>query len=182
MLDTLDPHKVRVVAVGSDKQCPAIQRADDAQIPSFQVPFDEAARRNRDKWNEDLLAAVAKYEPDMVVSAGFMRILGAQFIQAFKDKIINTHPALLPSFAGAHAVPDALAYGVKVTGTTVHIVDDGVDTGPILAQEAVPVLENDTVETLHERIKVVERALLVDVLHTIADRGYTRDGRKARFQ
>lgn len=182
ILDTMDVSKAQIVAVGSDKNCQAIERAQHGGIPTFQVPFDDAAKRDRESWNQRLLEAVVKHEPDLVVSAGFMRILGASFIEAFKDRIINTHPALLPSFAGAHAVPDALAYGVKVTGTTVHIVDSGVDTGPILAQESVPVAEDDTVDSLHERIKVVERRLLVDVLHTISDRGYRREGRKAFFQ
>lgn len=181
MLDTLDPARVRVVAVVSDKDCEALKRADAAGIPSFRVPFDDAARADRAAWNGALLAAVREHWPDFVVSAGFMRILGQEFIDAFPDRIINTHPALLPSFPGAHAVPDALAHGVKVTGTTVHIVDAGVDTGPILAQEPVVVADDDTVDTLHERIKIVERRLLVDVLHTISERGITRDGRKAKF-
>lgn len=181
MLDTLDPARVRVVAVGSDKDCEALKRADAAGIPSFRVPFDDAARADRAAWNGALLAAVREHRPDFVVSAGFMRILGQEFIDAFPDRIINTHPALLPSFPGARAVPDALAHGVKVTGTTVHIVDAGVDTGPILAQEPVVVADDDTVDTLHERIKIVERRLLVDVLHTISERGITRDGRKAKF-
>lgn len=181
MLDTLDPARVRVAAVGSDKDCEALKRADEAGIPSFQVPFDAAARADRAGWDATLLAAVREHRPDFVVSAGFMRILGQGFIDAFPDRIVNTHPALLPSFPGAHAVPDALAHGVKVTGTTVHIVDAGVDTGPILAQEAVLVEDGDTVDTLHERIKIVERRLLVDVLHTISERGITRDGRKAKF-
>lgn len=181
MIDTLDPALVRIVAVGSDKDCMALTRAREAGIPVFRVPFDDAARANRAAWDAALLAAVREHEPDFVVSAGFMRILGQDFIDAFPDRIINTHPALLPSFPGAHAVPDALAHGVKVTGTTVHIVDAGVDTGPILAQEPVAVEDDDTVDTLHERIKIVERRLLVDVLHTISARGISRDGRKAVF-
>lgn len=181
MLDTLDAARVRVAAVGSDKDCEALKRAEAAGIPSFQVPFDAAARADRAGWDAKLLAAVLEHRPDFVVSAGFMRILGQEFIDSFPDRIVNTHPALLPSFPGAHAVPDALAHGVKVTGTTVHIVDAGVDTGPILAQEPVVVDDDDTVDTLHERIKIVERRLLVDVLHTISERGITRDGRKAKF-
>lgn len=181
MLDTLDTGRVRVVAVGSDKDCRAIERATDAGIPTFRVDFDAAARADRAGWDTRLLDAVAGHEPDLVVSAGFMRILGQSFIDAYPDRIINTHPALLPSFPGAHAVDDALAHGVKVTGTTVHIVDAGVDTGPILAQEPVAVDDGDTVDTLHERIKIVERRLLVDVLHTISERGITRDGRKAKI-
>ena len=108
-----------------------------------------------------------------------MKILGPQFLSRFPGRVVNTHPALLPSFPGAHAVPEALAYGVKVTGTTVHLVDSGVDTGPILAQQVVEVLDGDTEETLHERIKVVERRLLVDVLEALATRGVTWTGGKA---
>ena len=108
-----------------------------------------------------------------------MRIIGPAVIARFPGRIINTHPALLPAFVGARAVEDALEYGVSLTGSTVHVVDDGVDTGPILAQRAVPVQRGDTVDTLHERIKTVERALIVDVLHRTADNGYTIEGRKA---
>jgi phosphoribosylglycinamide formyltransferase-1 len=108
-----------------------------------------------------------------------MKILGPQFLSRFPGRVINTHPALLPSFPGAHAVPDALDYGVKVTGCTVHLVDAGMDTGPILAQQAIEVLTGDDVETLHERIKAVERRLLVDVLAALATRGVTWTGRRA---
>ncbi|MDO5030158.1 MAG: phosphoribosylglycinamide formyltransferase [Corynebacterium sp.] len=179
MLELLDKDKVQIVAVGSDKDCPALERAQKLSIPTFQVSFDEEAKKDRQGWDARVLEAVNSFSPDIVVSAGFMRILGPSFVDAYKNRIINTHPALLPSFPGAHAVPDALDYGVKVTGTTVHIVDNGVDTGPILAQQPVAVEDDDTVETLHERIKVVERRLLVDVLHSIADHGIERDGRKA---
>jgi phosphoribosylglycinamide formyltransferase-1 len=108
-----------------------------------------------------------------------MKILGQQFLSRFDGRVVNTHPALLPAFPGAHAVRDAIEYGVRVTGCTVHLVDSGVDTGPILAQEAVAVYEDDTAETLHERIKDVERRLLVDVLAALATRGVTWTGRKA---
>lgn len=182
LVDELDRNTVEIVAVGADLTCEAIAKADRAGIDSFIVPFDADARRDRGAWNRRLLKAVESYSPDLVVSAGFMRILGEEFVAAFEGRIINTHPALLPSFPGAHAVPDALDYGVKVTGTTVHIVDNGVDTGPILAQRAVEVLDSDTVDTLHERIKIVERRLLADVLTTIAERGISRDGRKATIQ
>ncbi len=111
-----------------------------------------------------------------------MKILGPQFVGEYAGRIVNTHPALLPSFPGAHAVEDALAYGVKLTGSTVHLVDAGVDTGPILAQEAVPVLGGDDRDSLHERIKIVERALLVDVIAAVASRGVVSDGRKAEIQ
>ncbi|MGO1464636.1 MAG: phosphoribosylglycinamide formyltransferase, partial [Candidatus Corynebacterium faecigallinarum] len=134
---------------------------------------------DRDDWNHHRLEAIAECEPDVIVSAGFMRIIGPAVIARFPGRIINTHPALLPAFVGARAVEDALEYGVSLTGSTVHVVDDGVDTGPILAQRAVPVQRGDTVDTLHERIKTVERALIVDVLHRTADNGYTIEGRKA---
>ena len=114
-----------------------------------------------------------------MVSAGFMKILGPQFLSRFHGRIVNTHPALLPAFPGAHGVADALAYGVRVTGCTVHLVDAGMDTGPILAQQPVPVLDGDDEATLHERIKVVERRLLVDVVADMAIRGVTGIGRKA---
>ena len=179
MLELLDAEKVQIVAVGSDKDCPALERAQNLNIPTFRVPFDAEAKKDREGWDIRVLEAVSSFSPDIVVSAGFMRILGPSFVEAYSNRIINTHPALLPSFPGARAVPDALDYGVKVTGTTVHIVDNGVDTGPILAQQPVAVEDDDTVETLHERIKVVERRLLVEVLHSIADHGIERDGRKA---
>jgi phosphoribosylglycinamide formyltransferase-1 len=113
------------------------------------------------------------------VSAGFMKILGPEFLSRFPGRVVNTHPALLPAFPGAHGVLDALDYGVKITGCTVHLVDAGMDTGPILAQEAVAVRDDDTEETLHERIKVIERRLLVDVLAELAERGVVWNGRKA---
>jgi phosphoribosylglycinamide formyltransferase-1 len=126
-----------------------------------------------------LTEAVAGYAPDLVVCAGFMKLLGPVFLDRFGGRIINTHPALLPAFPGAHGVRDALAYGVRVTGTTVHLVDAGVDTGPILAQEPVRVDPADDEAELHERIKVVERRLLVEVVAAVATRGIVSDGRKA---
>lgn len=167
----------RVVAVGADRACPALDVAAGASIPSFQVRLGDHA--DRTAWDSALTEAVAQHAPDLVVSAGFMKILGQQFLSRFEGRVVNTHPALLPAFPGAHAVPDALDYGVRVTGCTVHLVDSGVDTGPILAQEAVAVYEDDTAETLHERIKDVERRLLVDVLAALATRGVTWTGRKA---
>ncbi len=181
LVDNLDAQRAQIVAVGSDKHCPALDRAQAAGIETFCQPFDQAARENRLRWNQQLAAAIEKHQPDIVVSAGFMRILGAPVLEAFPDRIINTHPALLPSFPGAHAVADALAYGVTISGTTVHLVDAGVDTGPIIAQRAVPVANDDTEATLHERIKIAERQLLVDVIHIIAERELIRDGRKVRF-
>ena len=148
-----------------------------AGLPGFEVRL--ADHPERSDWDAALTAAVAQHRPDLVVSAGFMKILGPQFLSRFQGRVLNTHPALLPAFPGAHAVADALDHGVRVTGCTVHLVDAGVDTGPILAQQAVPVHEHDTVETLHERIKTVERTLLVDVLAALATRGLTWSGRKA---
>lgn len=169
----------RVVAVGTDRDCPAVRIAADAGVPTFTVRLRDHA--DRADWDAALTAAVAAHEPDVVVSAGFMKIVGPQFLDRYAGRVVNTHPALLPSFPGAHAVPDALAYGVRVTGTTVHLVDAGVDTGPILAQEAVAVCADDDEDSLHERIKVVERRLLVDVLAAICTRGLTCTGRKAEF-
>lgn len=134
---------------------------------------------DRAAWDLALAEATAEHAPDLVVSAGFMKILGSQFLSRFQGRTVNTHPALLPAFPGAHAVPDALAYGVKVTGCTVHLVDAGTDTGPVLAQEPVAVLDGDDEDTLHERIKTVERKLLVDVLAALATGGVTWTGRKA---
>jgi len=155
-----------VVAVGSDVPgCTALERAKVAGIPGFACsPGDFASR---DLWNDALTQAVRDLTPDWVVSAGFMRVLGPTFVDAFRGRIINTHPALLPAFPGAHAVRDALAYGVKVTGCTVHVVDHGVDTGPILAQRAVVVRDDDVEDSLHERIKTEERALLIDTVENL---------------
>ncbi len=180
MIDDLG-EGVDIVAVGADRPCRALERAEEVGFPSFLVDYnpDRVADYDRDGWNGRLADEIAAFSPDVIVSAGFMRIIGPAVTARFAGRIINTHPALLPSFAGAHAVEDALEYGVALTGSTVHIVDDGVDTGPILAQRAVPVLHDDSRATLHERIKTVERALIVDVLHRTADNGYTIEGRKA---
>ena len=180
VIDHVAPELVTIVAVGSDRQCVALERAEQAGIPTFCVEYVKG-RTDRGQWNGELTAKIAEYAPDLVVSAGFMRIIGEETVQHFAGKIINTHPALLPAFPGAHAVEDALNYGVRVTGSTVHVVDSGVDTGPIIAQQAVNVRDEDTVETLHENIKKVERELLVDVLHRIARHGMNVEGRKARI-
>ncbi|WP_312799115.1 phosphoribosylglycinamide formyltransferase [Corynebacterium variabile] len=179
MIDTLDG-SVEIVAVGADRPCHALERAAAAGLDTFLVAYnpDREPGYDRDAWNRRIADAVASYRPDIIVSAGFMRILGGEFVGRFRGRIINTHPALLPAFPGAHAVEDALAYGVALTGSTVHLVDDGVDTGPIIAQREVPVLRGDTRASLHERIKTVERRLIVDVLHRSARHGYTIDGRK----
>lgn len=170
-------YPARVVAVGVDRACRATEIAAAASIPSFTVRV--ADHRDRSAWDAAITEAAAAHSPDLIVSAGFMRILGPQFLSRFLGRILNTHPALLPAFAGAHGVAEALAYGVKVTGCTVHLVDAGMDTGPILAQQPIPVLDDDDEETLHERIKVVERRLLVDVVSTMATGGVTWIGRKA---
>ncbi|WP_137875056.1 phosphoribosylglycinamide formyltransferase [Rhodococcus sp. Q] len=173
----VNDYPARIVAVGVDRDCAAIGHAQSAGIPAFTVAL--SAHPDRAAWDGALTAAVAAHDPDLIVSAGFMKILGPEFMTRFGGRIVNTHPALLPSFPGAHAVRDALAYGVKVTGSTVHLVDAGVDTGPVLAQEPVAVLDDDDEATLHERIKTVERRLLVEVLAAVATRGVVSDGRKA---
>jgi len=163
------PIRDRIVAVGSDVPgCPALSRASDAGIPSFAV--DPSDYSMRSQWDEALLAQLRVLEPTWIVTAGFMRILGAAIVQAYECRIVNVHPSLLPAFPGAHAVRDALQAGVKVTGCTVHFVDQGVDTGPIIAQRAVEVLPGDDEESLHGRIKIVERDLLVGVLTELVDR------------
>ena len=173
----VDDYPGRVVAVGADRDCKALDIAATAAVPTYTVRLGDYP--DRAAWDAAITDATAAHEPDLVVSAGFMKILGPQFLSRFLGRVVNTHPALLPAFPGAHAVPASLDYGVKVTGCTVHLVDAGTDTGPILAQEAVPVLDDDDEATLHERIKVVERRLLVDVLAAMATRGVTWIGRKA---
>lgn len=152
----------RVGLVVADVDCPALERARRADIPAHVVELGP----DRDAWNVELADVVDAARPDIVVSAGFMKILGERFLDRFEGRAINTHPALLPSFPGAHAVRDALEYGVKVTGSTVHFIDHGVDTGAIIAQQPVEVHEGESEEQLHERIKVVERELIVRVLRS----------------
>nr|WP_067474205.1 phosphoribosylglycinamide formyltransferase [Nocardia amamiensis] len=170
-------YPAKIVAVGVDRTCAATGHADAAGVPHFRVALKDFP--DRAAWDVAFTDAVVAYDPDLVVSAGFMKLLGPAFLDRFGGRIINTHPALLPSFAGAHGVRDALAYGARVTGCTVHLVDEGVDTGPILAQEAVAVRPDDDEATLHERIKVVERRLLAEVVAAVATRGIVSDGRKA---
>jgi phosphoribosylglycinamide formyltransferase-1 len=178
LLDAAVGHyPARVVAVGVDRDCRAVEIATAASVPAFKVRL--ADHEDRDTWDAALTEAVAAHSPDLIVSAGFMKILGPRFLSKFCGRILNTHPTLLPAFPGAHGVAEALAYGVKVTGCTVHLVDAGTDTGPILAQQSIPVLDDDDEETLHERIKVTERQLLVDVVAAVATGGVTWDGRKA---
>lgn len=156
-----------IVAVGSDRDhVEGLARAAKAGIPSFVHPYQRGA--DRAAWDDGLAALIADYQPDLVVSAGFMKLLGPSCLARFEGRIINSHPALLPSFPGMHGVRDALAAGVKVTGCTVFTVDAGIDTGTILAQQAVPVRNDDDEETLHERIKGVERTLLVATINELA--------------
>jgi len=170
-------YPARVVAVGVDRDCRAAEIAAGASLPTFTARL--ADYPGRDAWDAALTEATAAHSPDLIVSAGFMKILGPQFLSRFSGRIVNSHPTLLPAFPGARGVADALAYGVKVTGATVHLVDAGTDTGPILAQQPVPVLDDDDEATLHERIKVVERRLLVDVVAAVVTGGVTWTGRKA---
>ena len=180
LLDAIaaDPsYGARIVAVGADRDGIAgLDRAERAGLPVFVVKVKDHA--DRAAWDRALADAVAAHRPDLVVSAGFMKIVGKEFLARFGGRIVNTHPALLPSFPGAHGVRDALAYGAKVTGCTVHFVDDGVDTGPVIAQGVVEVRPDDTEEALHERIKEVERRLLVDVVGRLSRDGYRIEGRK----
>jgi phosphoribosylglycinamide formyltransferase-1 len=166
-----------IVGVISDRaDAGGLDRAAAAGVPSSVIsPGDYP---DRAAWDTALASTVAEFDPDWVVCAGFMRILGASMLAAFPSRIVNTHPALLPAFPGAHGVRDALAYGVRVTGCTVHLVDSGVDTGPILAQGVVDILEDDDDQSLHERIKGVERELLVDIVSRLCALGCTVDGRK----
>lgn len=174
-----DPaYGARVVAVVSDRpDAGGLDLARAAGVATVVVrPADFSARP---EWDGALAQAVRVFAPDLVVSAGFMRILGAPFLDEFGGRILNTHPALLPAFPGAHGVRDALAHGVRVTGCTVHVVDAGVDTGPILAQAAIEVLDDDDEASLHERIKGVERELLVTWVGRAAREGLRVEGRRA---
>ncbi|GII03460.1 phosphoribosylglycinamide formyltransferase [Planobispora takensis] len=166
------------MAVGADRDgIEGLDRAERAGVPTFveRVPDHPA----REAWDLAIADRIAEYKPDLVVCAGFMKILGEPTLSAFP--VLNTHPALLPSFPGAHGVRDALAHGVRVTGCTVMLADAGVDTGPIIAQEAVRVYDGDDEHTLHERIKAVERGLLVETVGRMAREGWTVTGRTARF-
>ncbi len=170
----------RVAGVVVDRECAAERIAAEAEIPVARCVVRDHS--DREAWDRALAVQVADFAPEWVVTAGFMKILGPHMLTGFRDRIVNSHPALLPAFPGAHGVADAVAYGVKVTGCTVHLVDGGVDSGPILAQRTVEVTADDTVDTLHERIKTVERDLLPDVVEALVTRGVVTDGRKAHFK
>ncbi|WP_295010342.1 phosphoribosylglycinamide formyltransferase [uncultured Microbacterium sp.] len=163
-----DPgYPARVILIGADREAEGLAHAEAFGIPSFVVPWD--AFDSREAWGAELDAQLQVWKPDLVVLSGLMRLLPPALVQAWAPRIINTHPAYLPSFPGAHGVRDALAAGVAETGASVIVVDDGVDSGPILAQEHVPVLPDDTESSLHARIKPVERRLLIDVVRRIAE-------------
>ena len=176
-----DPsYGAQVVAVGADRgEIEGLARAERLGIPTFVHRVKDF--ESRGAWDETLTESVAAYEPDVVVSAGFMKLVGAGFLERFAGRMVNTHPALSPAFPGMRGPAEALAYGVKVTGCTLFVVDAGVDTGPIVAQTAVEVEDDDTVETLHERIKVAERRMLVDAVGRMAREGFTIDDRRVRF-
>ena len=160
-------YPARILAVGSDNPAAGLEHAELHGVPTFVVEPGRFA--SREAWADALLANIKHFEPDLVVLAGFMKILPPNFVQALSPNLINTHPSLLPEFKGAHAVRDALAAGATRTGVTIHVVDEGVDTGPHLAQAEVQIHPGETEAALHERIKVVERDLLVDVVKQFAE-------------
>ncbi|MEV1321681.1 phosphoribosylglycinamide formyltransferase [Micromonospora arborensis] len=175
---TVDPaYGAQVVAVGADRDGIAgLDRAEAAGVPTFVERVRD--HDTREDWDAALTAHVAKHQPDLVISAGFLKLVGPQFLAAFGDRYLNTHNTLLPAFPGIHGPRDALAYGVKLTGATLFFVDAGMDTGPIVAQVAVPVLDNDDVDTLTERIKEAERRQLVEQVGRLVREGWTITGRK----
>jgi phosphoribosylglycinamide formyltransferase-1 len=166
-----DPeYGVQIAAVGADRTgIEGLARAERAGIPTFVVELSEF--ESRAEWDVALTEHAAKYEPDLVVLAGFMKLVGPAFLDQFGGRTVNTHPSLLPSFPGAHGPRDALDHGVKVTGATLFLVDEGLDEGPIIAQVPVPVEPGDDVESLHERIKIAERAMLTTWVGRLAREG-----------
>lgn len=173
-----DPgYGAEVVAVGADRtDTEGLARAERAGVPTFVHRLADHAERA--DWDRALTGTVASYRPDLVVLAGFMKLVGEEFLARFGGRTLNTHPALSPSFPGVRGPADALEYGVKVTGCTLFVVDGGVDTGPIVDQQAVRVAEDDTVATLHERIKTAERAMLADAVGRLCRDGFHVDGRR----
>jgi phosphoribosylglycinamide formyltransferase 1 len=168
---------VTVVAVGADRPgTGALKRAEAAGVDAFVVRVEDYPTRL--DWDGALAECVASYRPDIVLSAGFLKLVGPQFLERFGGRFVNSHPALLPAFPGLHAARDALDYGVKVSGCTLFLVDAGIDSGPIVAQSVVPVLDDDDEQALHERIKEAERAVLVDYIGRMARYGWTVSGRK----
>lgn len=177
---TEESYGARVVAVGADRAgCAALDRASSRGIPTFCHRVKDFPERSL--WDAALAQSCREYEPDLVISAGFMKLAGPEFLAAFGGRFINSHPALLPSFPGMHGVRDALRYGVKVTGCTIFVVDAGVDDGPVVAQACVPVRDGDDEESLHERIKVAERGLLVETVGRMVREGWSVHDRKVRI-
>ncbi len=175
-----ESYGAQVVAVGADRDgCAALDRAHTRGIPTFTHRVKDFPERTA--WDRALARSCATYRPDLVISAGFMKLVGPDFLAAFGGRFINSHPALLPSFPGMHGVRDTLRYGVKVSGCTIFLVDAGVDDGPVIAQQCVPVLDDDDEASLHERIKVTERALLVQTVGRMVREGWSVQGRKVRF-
>jgi len=178
---TRDPaYGAEVVGVGADRgDIEGLARAERSGVPTFVCKVADFTSRGQ--WDSVLTEAVAVFEPDLVVLAGFMKLVGPEFLGRFSGRVVNTHPALCPSFPGTTAPADAIAHGVKVTGATLFVVDEGIDTGPIVAQTAVPVEDGDDVESLHDRIKVAERSMLVETVGRIAREGFTITDRKVRI-
>jgi phosphoribosylglycinamide formyltransferase 1 len=173
-----DPaYGARVVAVGADRHgIEGLARATKHVVPTFVHRVSDFPSRS--EWDEELTASVGAYDPDLVISAGFLKLVGAGFLAAYGGRYLNTHNSLLPAFPGIHGPREALAYGVKVAGATLFFVDAGVDTGPIVAQVAVPVLDEDTEDSLTERIKEAERRQLVEWVGRLVREGWTINGRK----
>jgi len=170
----------QVVGVGADRRgIEGLARAERAGIPAFVHAVGDYP--DRGAWDRALVKSCACLEPDLVVSAGFMKLVGAPFLDRFCGRFLNTHPSLLPAFPGMHGPREALAYGVRVTGCTIFLVDSGIDAGPVVAQAAVPVFDSDDEDTLHERIKTVERGLLVDTVGRMVRDGWSVQGRKVRI-
>ena len=176
-----DPsYGAEVVAVGADRDgIEGLARAERAGVPTFVHRVKDYP--TREDWDRAMVEACRAHDPDLVVLAGFMKLVGADVLGEFEGRCVNTHPALSPAFPGMHGPAEAIAYGVKVTGATLFVVDAGVDTGPIVAQTAVPVEDADDVDSLHERIKVAERRMLVDSVGRMAREGFTITDRKVRF-
>jgi phosphoribosylglycinamide formyltransferase-1 len=175
-----DDYGAQVVAVGADRDdIAALARAGDAGVPTFTLRLRDFP--SREDWDRALTTACADFAPDLIVLAGFMKLVGAAFLASFGGRVINTHPALLPSFPGMHGVRDTLEYGAKVSGCTVFLVDAGTDSGPVIAQATVPVHDDDDEAALHERIKVAERGLLVDTVGRLVRDGWSVQGRKVRI-
>ena len=157
----------RVVAIGADRDAEGLALGEEFGIPTFTVPF--SSYDSREAWGEVLLEQIQQWQPDLTVLSGFMRLLPPRVVAALSPHLLNTHPAYLPEFPGAHGVRDALTAGVTETGASIIVVDNGVDNGPIVSQERVPVLPDDTQDSLHDRIKLVERRLLVQAVLDIAN-------------